>query len=123
MAAKINCAMWIKKKKFDTSGYSKDYDRPLLIVVNKKVIGIMKDELGGKIMTEFVASRAKMYAYTKINKEVEEKRSKVQKGVWFLKTLRLMITGPACLMVKQYAGVKCCLKIKGTRCTRLISIR
>ena len=34
----------------------------------------MKDQLGGKIMTEFVAIREKMYAYRKTDKKVEEKR-------------------------------------------------
>ena len=37
------------------------------------MIGLLKDELGGKTITEFVALRAKMYAYRKIDKEVEEK--------------------------------------------------
>ena len=64
------------KKRFDTRRYSKDNKRPLPIRENKKVIGVMKDELGGKIITEFVALRVKMYAYRKIDKEVEEKRCK-----------------------------------------------
>ena len=37
------------------------------------VIGLMKHELGGKIMLELVALRAKMYAYRKIDKEMDEK--------------------------------------------------
>ena len=46
--------------RFDTSGYNPD--RPLPVGLNK-VIGLMKDELGGEIMTEFVTLRPKMYAY------------------------------------------------------------
>ena len=55
------------KKRFDTSGYSKNDNRPLPIGENKKEIGLMKDEIGGKIMTEFVALRATMYAYRKVD--------------------------------------------------------
>ena len=64
------------KKSFDTSGYSKDDNRPLPIGENKKAIGLMKDELGGKVMTKFVALRTTIYAYRKIDKEVEEKHCK-----------------------------------------------
>ena len=67
------------KKRFDTSRYSKDDNRPLPIGENKKVIGLMKDELGENIMTEFVVLRAKMYAYRKIDKKVEEKHCKSTK--------------------------------------------
>ena len=44
---------------FDTSNYDKKDNRPLPIGTNKKVIGLFKDELAGKIMTEFCALRAK----------------------------------------------------------------
>ena len=65
------------KKRLDTSEYSKNDNRLLPIGENEKVIGLMRDDLGGKIMTEFVvALRAKMYAYRKIDKEVEKKRCK-----------------------------------------------
>ena len=40
------------EKKTDTSNY--ELNRPLPTGKNKKVIGLMKDELGGKIITEFV---------------------------------------------------------------------
>ena len=47
--------------RFDTSNYN--VDRPLPKGKNKKVIGLMKDELGGGIITEFVALRPKTYSY------------------------------------------------------------
>ena len=42
------------EKWFDTSNYDESDKRPLPIGKNKKVIGLFKDELGGKIMVEFV---------------------------------------------------------------------
>ena len=50
-------------KWFDTSNYDKNDNTPLPIGKNKKVIGMFKVELGGKIMIEFCALRAKAYAY------------------------------------------------------------
>ena len=48
------------EKRFDTSNY--EINRPLPIGKNKQVIGLMKDELGEKNMTEFVAFRTKTYS-------------------------------------------------------------
>ena len=47
--------------RFDTSNY--ELDRPLPRGKNKKVIGLMKDELGGKIMTKLVGLGEKSYRY------------------------------------------------------------
>ena len=49
------------EKRFDTSNY--ECDRQLPTGKNKKVIGLMKDELGGRVITEFVALRPKTYSY------------------------------------------------------------
>ena len=46
------------EKWFDTSNYDEDDKRSLLIGKNKRLIGLFKDELGGKIMTKFVGLRA-----------------------------------------------------------------
>ena len=48
------------EKRFDTSNY--ENDRSLLSGKTKKVIQFMKDELGGKIMTDFVALIPKTYS-------------------------------------------------------------
>ena len=60
---------------FDTSNFNKNDNRPLEIGKNKKVIGKFKDELGGKIMNEFCALRAKTYSF-KLDDDTENKRAK-----------------------------------------------
>ena len=48
------------ENRFDTSNY--EVNRPLPMGKNKKVIGLMKDELGGEIITEFITLRPKTYS-------------------------------------------------------------
>ena len=49
------------EKRFDTSNH--EVNRPLPTGKNKKVIGLMKDELGEKIIAEFITLRPKTYSY------------------------------------------------------------
>ena len=60
---------------FDTSNYDEKDERPLPVGKNKKVIGLFKEELGGKIIIEFCALRAKAYAY-RLDDDTEEKKAK-----------------------------------------------
>ena len=46
---------------FDTSNYDKNDKRPLPMGMNKKVIGMFKDELGEKIMKEFQSGHHNVY--------------------------------------------------------------
>ena len=63
------------EKWFDTSKYDKNYERPLSIGKNKKVIGMFKDELEGKVKREFYALKGKTYAY-KLDYDIEFKKAK-----------------------------------------------
>ena len=72
-------------KRFDTSNYT--FDRPLPTGINKKVIGLMKDELGGDIIMEFVALRPKAYSYI-TNNFIEMKKAKGTKKCVVNKMLR-----------------------------------
>ena len=65
---------------FDTSKFDKNDNRPLPIGKNKEKIGKFKDELNGQIMTEFIALRAKTYAFIQINEEYELEEHKKAKG-------------------------------------------
>ena len=60
---------------FDTSNYDENDKRPLPISKNKKVIELFKDKLGGRIMKEFCALRAKTYSYL-MDDNSEVKKSK-----------------------------------------------
>ena len=52
---------------FDTNDFPKDHPAVLeglpIVKENKKKIGLMKDECGGKILTEWVALRPKLYSF------------------------------------------------------------
>ena len=63
------------KDLFDFSNYSKD--SKFFNETNKKVIGKMKDEFGGVIITEFVGLKSKMYSI----KKIDGKKHNTAKGV------------------------------------------
>ena len=67
------------KNRFDTSNY--EVKRPLPMGKNKKVIGLMKDELGGKIITEFVTLRPKTYFFLTDDGKEDKKTKGTKKYV------------------------------------------
>ena len=67
------------ENRFDTSNY--EVNRPLPMGKNKKVIGLMKDELGGKIITEFVTLRPKTYSFLTDDGKEDKKAKGTKKCV------------------------------------------
>ena len=64
------------KEWFDTNDFPKDHPAVLeglpIVKKNKKKIGLMKDECGGKILTEWVALRPKLYSFLTENGEKQK---------------------------------------------------
>ena len=78
------------ERRFDTPSY--EIDRPLSRGKNKKLIGLMKDELGGRVMIEFIVLKPKTYAYLMDDDDGEVKKAKGTKKCVIKKSLDLMIT-------------------------------
>ena len=69
------------KDRFDTSNYPENHPSGIPTGINNKVLGMFKDEAGGKIIKEFVGLRAKLYSY-KMNEGKENKKCKgIKKAV------------------------------------------
>ena len=60
------------EERFDTSNY--EFRRPFSTAYReKKVIGLMNDELGGQIMAEFIKLRPETYSYLMDNGNSDKK--------------------------------------------------
>ena len=69
------------KDRFDTSDYPENHPSGIPTGINKKVLGMFKDEAAGKVIKEFVGLRAKLYSY-KMDEGKENKRCKgIKKNV------------------------------------------
>jgi len=70
------------ESRFDTSDYPVDFiAEGFPVGKNKKVIGMFKDEVGGKQIEEFVGLRAKLYSYKMFEGEETKKCKGVKKAV------------------------------------------
>ena len=65
------------ERRSDTSNYK--FHKPFLKGKNKKVIGLMKDKLGGNVMKEFAALRVKRYNYLSDNRDEDKKAEGTKK--------------------------------------------
>ena len=69
------------KTKFDTSDYPPGHESGILTGVNKKVIGMFKDEVAGKQITHFVGLRPKLYSFKVEDSNTTKKCKGIKKNV------------------------------------------
>ena len=69
------------KDRFDTSDYPSNHPSGIPSGLNKKVLGMFKDEAGGEIIDEFVGLRAKLYSFKMLEGEESKKGKWVKKLV------------------------------------------
>ena len=69
------------KYRFDTSNYPPDHPSDIPFGLNKKMLGMFKDEANGKVIDEFVGLRAKLYSYKMQEGEESKKCKGVKKSV------------------------------------------
>ena len=75
------------RDRFDTSNYPKGHPSGIPTGINKKVLGMFKDEAAGKNIKEFVGLRAKLYSY-KMEEGEENKKCKGIKKAVVAKSIR-----------------------------------
>ena len=61
------------EKRLDTSDYPINHPSGVKTGLNSKVLGMLKDEVGGKQIAEFIGSRAKLYSYKMLDGSEEKK--------------------------------------------------
>ena len=69
------------KDRFDTSEYPKGHPSGIPTGINKKVLGMFKDEAEGKVIKEFVGLRAKLYSFKTEEGEENKKCKGIKKAV------------------------------------------
>ena len=87
----------VVEKKYDTSNYTAE--RPLPMGKNKKVIGLMKFELGGRIMREFIGLRSKCNSCLTDDGKIDKKAKGTKKYV--IKWLIMFDNYSECLEQKK----------------------
>ena len=69
------------KDRFDTSDYPENHPSGIPTGINKKVLGMMKDEAAGKIIKEFVGLRSKLYSFIMDDGEETKKCKGIKRQV------------------------------------------